>query len=75
MILASPPIWMLPATVLAALAYGFPALAGERLNAVLARRSLAQFVGGARSFWVCTRHFCDILVGCERLHGGKPVFS
>ena len=40
MILASPPIWMLPATVLAALAYGFPALAGERLNAVLARRLL-----------------------------------
>jgi len=40
MILASPPFWMLPATALAALAYGFPALAGGRLNDTHARRLL-----------------------------------
>ena len=40
MILASPPFWMLPATALAALAYGFPALAGGRLNDAHARRLL-----------------------------------
>ena len=40
MILASPPFWMLPATVLAALAYGLPALAGERLSHTHARRML-----------------------------------
>jgi ABC-type uncharacterized transport system permease subunit len=40
MILASPPFWMLPATVLAALAYGLPALAGERLSHTHARRLL-----------------------------------
>ena len=40
MILASPPFWMLPATALAALAYGFPALASGRLNDAHARRLL-----------------------------------
>ena len=40
MILANPPIWLLPATGLAALAYGFPALAGERLKDAQARRLL-----------------------------------
>jgi len=40
MILASPPFWMLPATALAALAYGFPALVGGRLNDAHARRLL-----------------------------------
>lgn len=40
MILASPPFWMLPASALAALAYGLAALSGSRLNDGNARRLL-----------------------------------
>jgi ABC-type uncharacterized transport system permease subunit len=40
MILTSPPFWMLPASVLAALAYGLAALAGSRLSDGRAKRLL-----------------------------------
>ncbi|PIT75759.1 inner membrane protein YpjD [Limnohabitans sp. G3-2] len=61
MILASPPFWTLPATVLAALAYGLPALAGERLSHAHARRLLgiawAAHAVALLSLWVGPAHF------------------